>query len=538
MAVISRKTPVPDLVKVQRALISVFDKTGLVEFARHLAKHDIELVSTGGTFQELQSAGLDVRDIADLTGFPEILDGRVKTLHPAVHGGILAIRGEDEHNEAMRQNNIEPIDLVVSNLYPFENTIASDADYATIIENIDIGGPTLIRASAKNHAYVTIATSPNEYSEIGEALDANDGSLPYKLRQRLAQQAFGRTAAYDAVISNWFAGSLDIAAPVWRSIGGELAEVMRYGENPHQKAAFYKTGELRPGVSTAHQVQGKKLSFNNINDTDAAFEMVAEFDPGKMAAVVIVKHANPCGVAVGETLKEAYLNALACDPVSAYGGIVAVNRPLNADVTTEIIKVFTEVIIAPAIEIDAGAMLGSRKNLRLLITDGMPDPREAGLSARTVSGGLLVQSRDNAVIDDMDLKMVTRRTPTDKELADLKIAFKVAKYVKSNAIVYVRDGATVGIGAGQMSRVDSSRIAARKSVDAAGIAEQDAPLTVGSVVASDAFFPFADGLQAAIEAGATAVIQPGGSMRDEQVIAAADEAGIAMVFTGHRHFRH
>ncbi len=538
MSVESRNTPIPDLVPVKRALLSVNDKIGLVKFAKTLAEFNVELVSTGGTFKTLKDAGLDVRDISDLTGFPEIMDGRVKTLHPNVHGGILAIRGEDDHQKAMQEHGIEPIDMVISNLYPFETTIATNADYATCVENIDIGGPTLIRASAKNHAYVTIVTDPLDYDRIGEALKENAGSLPYALRQQLAQAAFARTAAYDAIISNWFARELDIENPRYRTIGGTLSEVMRYGENPHQKAAFYKTGEDRKGVSTAVQLQGKKLSFNNINDTDAAFEMAGEFDPDKMAAVVIVKHANPCGVAVAKTLKEAYLKALACDPVSAFGGIVAMNRTLDAATSAEIVKVFTEVIIAPEADADASAMIAARKNLRLLVTGGMPDPRAPGLSARTVSGGMLIQNRDNAVIDDMDLTVVTKRAPTEKEMADLKIAFRVAKYVKSNAIIYVRDGATVGVGAGQMSRVDSSRIAARKSVDAAEIAGEDAPMTVGSVVASDAFFPFADGLVSAIEAGATAVIQPGGSMRDAEVIAAADEAGIAMVFTGHRHFRH
>jgi phosphoribosylaminoimidazolecarboxamide formyltransferase/IMP cyclohydrolase len=538
MSVKSRNTPVPNLVPVKRALLSVSDKLGLVKFATQLVEHGVELVSTGGTYKELFDAGLAVRDISDLTGFPEIMDGRVKTLHPNVHGGILAIRDEEDHKQAMRDHNIEPIDMVISNLYPFEKTVAANADYADSIENVDIGGPTLIRASAKNHAYVAIVTDPNDYQNIADALAKNKGALPYALRQSLAQKAFARTAAYDAAISNWFANALDIANPPYRTIGGKLAEVMRYGENPHQKAAFYKTGETRKGVATATQLQGKKLSYNNINDTDAAFEMASEFDPDKVAAVVIVKHANPCGVAIGKTLKEAYLKALACDPVSAFGGIVAMNRPLDAATSTEIVKIMTEVIIAPEVEAEANAMIASRKNLRLLITGGMPDPRETGTTVKTVSGGLLVQNRDNAVIDDMELKTVTKRVPTEKELADLKMAFKVAKYVKSNAIIYVRDGATVGVGAGQMSRVDSSRIAARKSVDAAELAGEDAPLTVGSVVASDAFFPFADGLISAIEAGATAAIQPGGSMRDDEVIAAADEAGIAMVFTGHRHFRH
>ncbi len=538
MSVKSRNTPVPDLVRVRRALLSVADKTGLVKFARKLAEYDVELVSTGGTYKELSDAGLAVRDISELTNFPEIMDGRVKTLHPKVHGGILAIRGEAEHIDAMGEHNIQPIDLVVSNLYPFEKTVASGADYANCVENVDIGGPTLIRASAKNHAYVAIVTNPVDYDDIGEALDENEGSLPYSLRQKLAQTAYARTAAYDAAISNWFAESLGIDAPEYRTIGGKLAEVMRYGENPHQTAAFYKTGDGRKGVATAQQLQGKKLSYNNINDTDAAFELVAEFEAEKQAAVAIIKHGNPCGFAVADTQKQAYLRALACDPVSAFGGIIALNKPLDEETAAEIVKILTEVIIAPDVDPIANRMIASRKNMRLLVTSGMPNPRDSGLYAKTVSGGILVQGRDNAVVDDMELKTVTKRAPTEKELVDLKIAFKVAKYVKSNAIIYVRDGATVGVGAGQMSRVDSSRIAARKAVDAAELAEQDTPMTVGSVVASDAFFPFADGLLSAIEAGATAVIQPGGSMRDNEVIAAADEAGIAMVFTGHRHFRH
>ncbi len=538
MTVESRNTPVPDLVRVKRALLSVADKSGLLEFARNLASHGIELISTGGTYRELTNGGLAVLDIAEVTGFPEIMDGRVKTLHPRVHGGILSVRGEADHLQQMADNNIAPIDLVVSNLYPFEKTVQSGADYASSVENIDIGGPALTRAAAKNHAYVTIITDPQDYAEIAASLAENNSHVPYALRQHLAQTAFARTAAYDAAVSNWFGGALEIAAPRHRTIGGELAEIMRYGENPHQQAAFYRTGENRNGVATATQLQGKKLSYNNINDTDAAFEMASEFDPETEAAVVIVKHANPCGVAVGKNLKEAYQRALACDPVSAFGGIVAVNRPLDLETATEIVKVFTEVIIVPDIDADALAVIAARKNLRLLKTGGMADARATGLSARTVSGGLLVQDRDNAVIEDMDLTIVTTRQPTDAEMSDLKIAFRVAKYVKSNAIIYVRDGATVGVGAGQMSRVDSSTIAARKAIDAAETANIETPLTVGSVVASDAFFPFADGLQAAIEAGATAVIQPGGSMRDDEVIAAADAADIAMVFTGHRHFRH
>ncbi len=538
MAVASKKIQAPDLVPVRRALLSVSDKTGLVEFAAALSKAGVELVSTGGTARTIEQAGIAVRDVSDITGFPEIMDGRVKTLHPSVHGALLGVRDDPEHAAAMRQHGIEPIDLVVVNLYPFEEVRQSGADYASIVENIDIGGPAMVRASAKNHAYVAIVTDPEDYASVLNALEMNIGSLSLEFRQKLAAKAFARTAAYDAAISGWFADTLSVEHPTWRAFGGKLDSVMRYGENPHQQAGFYVTGEKRPGVATARQLQGKQLSYNNINDTDAAFELAGEFDPARTAAVAIIKHANPCGVAEGATLQEAYLKALACDPVSAFGGIVALNRPLDAQAAEEIVKTFTEVIIAPDASAEAQEIVAAKKNLRLLATGGMPDPRAAGIGVKSVAGGLLVQSRDNSVVDDLELKVVTKRAPTEKEMADLKFAFRVAKHVKSNAIIYAKDLATVGIGAGQMSRVDSSRIAARKALDAAEAAGMAQPLTKGSVVASDAFFPFADGLLAAIEAGATAVIQPGGSMRDDEVIAAADEHGIAMVFTGMRHFRH
>ncbi|WP_421927737.1 bifunctional phosphoribosylaminoimidazolecarboxamide formyltransferase/IMP cyclohydrolase [Neoaquamicrobium sediminum] len=538
MAVASKNIPAPDLVKARRALLSVSDKTGLVDLARTLAEAGIELVSTGGTAKAIAEAGIAVKDVSDITGFPEIMDGRVKTLHPSVHGGLLAIRDDPEHAAAMREHGIGPIDIAVINLYPFEEVRAAGGDYASVVENIDIGGPAMVRASAKNHAYVAIVTDPADYARLTETLTANDGATPYRFRQELAAKAYARTAAYDAAISGWFAEALDIEAPAWRAFGGKLETVMRYGENPHQKAGFYVNGDKRPGVATARQLQGKQLSYNNVNDTDAAFELVAEFDPARTAAVAIIKHANPCGVAEGDSLREAYLAALACDPVSAFGGIVALNRLLDAEAAEEIVKTFTEVIIAPEASPEAIAIVAAKKNLRLLVTDGLPDPRAAGIMAKSVAGGLLVQSRDNAVVDDLDLKVVTKRAPSDAEMVDLRFAFRVAKHVKSNAIVYARGGATVGIGAGQMSRVDSSRIAARKALDAAEAAGDGEPLTKGSVVASDAFFPFADGLLAAVEAGATAVIQPGGSMRDDEVIAAADEHGIAMVFTGVRHFRH
>jgi len=527
-----------DTKRVTRALISVSDKSGIVDFARTLHERGVALISTGGTHRTLLEAGLPVQEVSDVTGFPEMMDGRVKTLHPKIHGGLLGIRANPEHQAAMFAHGIEAIDLLVVNLYPFEATVAAQKPYDDCVENIDIGGPAMIRAAAKNHQDVAVVVDAGDYEAVLADLDAHDGQTTLTLRKRLAQKAYARTAAYDAAISNWFAAELDIPSPTYRAIGGTLAEEMRYGENPHQKAAFYRTAEARPGVSTARQVQGKQLSFNNINDTDAAFECVGEFDPAKSAAIVIVKHANPCGVAQGSSLVEAYERALACDPVSAFGGIVAMNRALDADAARKIVEIFTEVIIAPDASEEAMAIVAAKKNLRLLLTGGLPDPRAGGLSVRTVAGGLLVQNRDNALVDDMDLKVVTKRAPSDAELADMRFAFRVAKHVKSNAIVYVKGGATVGIGAGQMSRVDSSRIAAWKAGEAAKALGLTDSLARGSVVASDAFFPFADGLLAAAEAGATAVIQPGGSMRDDEVIKAADEAGLAMVFTGHRHFRH
>ncbi|WP_210496585.1 bifunctional phosphoribosylaminoimidazolecarboxamide formyltransferase/IMP cyclohydrolase [Microvirga antarctica] len=527
-----------DLKRVTRALLSVSDKTGLVDFARALTERGVELVSTGGTQKTLAEAGLPVMDVSDLTGFPEMMDGRVKTLHPAVHGGLLGVRANPEHQAAMLAHGIAQIDLLVVNLYPFEATIAANRPYDDCIENIDIGGPAMIRAAAKNHGDVAVVVDGQDYAAVLDELATHDGALTRTLRRRLAQKAYARTAAYDAAISNWFAAELADPTPPFRALGGAIAEVLRYGENPHQTAAFYRTPEQRPGVSTARQVQGKQLSYNNINDTDAAYEAVAEFAPEKSAAIVIVKHANPCGVGEGATLREAYGKALRCDPVSAFGGIVAMNRTLDADAAKAIVEVFTEVIIAPDATDEAIAIVAAKKNLRLLLAGRLPDPRQGGLTLRTVAGGFLAQSRDNAVVDDMDLTVVTTRAPTERELADLRFAFRVAKHVKSNAIVYVKDGATVGFGAGQMSRVDSSRIAAWKAAEAAKAAGLPETLAKGSVVASDAFFPFADGLLAAADAGATAVIQPGGSMRDDEVIKAANEAGLAMVFTGHRHFRH
>jgi phosphoribosylaminoimidazolecarboxamide formyltransferase/IMP cyclohydrolase len=527
-----------DLRRAARALISVSDKTGVVDFARALAGYGIELVSTGGTRKTLSDAGLTVLDVSDLTGFPEMMDGRVKTLHPAVHGGLLAIRGNREHVAAMKAHHIGAIDLLVVNLYPFEATVTRGADFATCVENIDIGGPAMIRAAAKNHDDVAVLVDADDYAAVLGELAQHGGRTTLALRRRLGAKAYARTAAYDAAIANWFAGELKDTAPAYLAIGGRLIEQLRYGENPHQTASFYRTPDSRAGVATARQAQGKQLSYNNINDTDAAYECVAEFDPARTAACAIIKHANPCGVAEGDTLLDAYRKALACDPVSAFGGIVALNRRLDADAARAITEIFTEVIIAPDATEEATAIVGAKKNLRLLLAGGVPDPRAAGLVAKTVAAGLLVQSRDNAVVDDTDLKPVTKRAPTNAELRDLRFAFRVAKHVKSNTIVYAKDLATVGIGAGQMSRIDSARIAARKAEDAAKAAGLKEPATKGSVVASDAFFPFADGLLVAIAAGATAIIQPGGSVRDDEVIKAADDHGIAMVVTGTRHFRH
>jgi len=526
-----------DLYPVKRALLSVSDKTGLVDLGKALAAHGVELLSTGGTAKALREAGLDVKDVAEVTGFPEMMDGRVKTLHPVVHGGLLALRDNDEHVAAMDAHSIGGIDLVVVNLYPFEETVAKGAEYAEVIENIDIGGPAMIRSAAKNHGFVNVIVDTEDYAAVIAELEANKGATTYALRQRLAQTAYARTAAYDTAVSTWMAAQVG-ETPRRRTFGGTLAQTLRYGENPHQQAAFYTDGSNRPGVATAKQHQGKELSYNNINDTDAAFELVSEFDPAQGPACAIIKHANPCGVGTGETMIEAYTRAFDCDRTSAFGGIIALNQTLDGATAEAISGIFTEVVIAPDADADALAIFAKKKNLRLLTTNGLATPDTAQLTARQVSGGWLVQDKDVGRITRDDLKVVTKRAPSEQELSDLLFAWTVAKHVKSNAIIYVKDGATVGVGAGQMSRVDSTRIAARKAQDMAEAMGLPALLTQGSVVASDAFFPFADGLITAAEAGATALIQPGGSMRDDEVIAAADEAGLAMVFTNMRHFRH
>jgi phosphoribosylaminoimidazolecarboxamide formyltransferase / IMP cyclohydrolase len=527
-----------DLAPIARALISVSDKTGLEDLAKALSGRGIEILSTGGTAAALAKTGAKVIDVAEATGFPEMMDGRLKTLHPRVHGGLLAVRADPAHQASMIAHDIRPIDLLVVNLYPFEATLKRDAAFEERIENIDIGGPAMIRGAAKNHNDVVVIVEPEDYAQLIEEMAAHDGSTTLSFRRAMAQKAYARTAAYDAAISNWLARDIGEARPTWRAFGGRLVNPLRYGENPHQSAGFYVSPDVRPGVATARQVQGKELSYNNINDTDAAYELAAEFDPRESAAVAIIKHANPCGVALGASLAEAYEKALACDPVSAFGGVIALNRKLDAAAARKIVEIFTEVIIAPDADEDAIAIVATKKNLRLLLAGALPDAKSPSLTVRSVSGGLLVQERDNGAVPASALKTVTRRAPSAQELADLAFAWKVCKHVKSNAIVFAREGKTVGIGAGQMSRVDSTRIAVSKAHDVAKAAGLTTSALIGSAVASDAFFPFADGVEAAAAAGAAAIIQPGGAMRDADTIAAADKAGMAMVFTSMRHFRH
>ena len=525
--------------RVTRALLSVSDKTGLIELGRSLAAHGVALVSTGGTAKALRDAGLAVMDISELTGFPEMMDGRVKTLHPKVHGGLLAVRDDPAHLASMDEHEIEPIDLVVVNLYPFAQTVAKGAARDEIIENIDIGGPSMVRSAAKNHASVTILTDPADYARLIEEMDAKQGATSYDFRRLCAAKAYAATAEYDAMIASWFAfADQGKMFPDKLPVPLKLSAELRYGENPHQKAALYvPAGPAAKGIGQAEQVQGKELSYNNLNDADAALGLVAEFRDGP-PTVVIVKHANPCGVATGETLIEAYRSAFQCDSVSAFGGIIAVNRPLDGPTAEAITEIFTEVVAAPGADEAARAVFAKKKNLRLLLTGDLPNPARGGLDIKSIAGGVLVQSRDNGSVSRDMLRVVTKRAPTEREIEDCLFAWTIAKHVKSNAIVYAKDGITAGIGAGQMNRRDSSRIAAAKAAEAAETFGWAQPRTVGSAVASDAYFPFPDGLLAAAEAGATAVIQPGGSIGDDKVIAAADEAGLAMVFTGMRHFRH
>jgi len=528
-----------DLVPVRRALISLSDKSGLDQLAAGLTRHGVEIVSTGGTAAKLRELGTEVRDISDLTGFPEMMDGRVKTLHPKVHGALLGVRDNPQHTAAMQEHGIATIDLVVVNLYPFLNTVIGGADRDSIIENVDIGGPSMVRSAAKNHAHVACLTDPGDYAEFLAEIDALGGNTSLELRKKLAAKAFALTAAYDSTISQWFAfADQGERWPNTWTIAAKLEMPLRYGENPHQQAALYvPLGPAIRGIAQAEHVQGKELSYNNLNDANAALELVSEFREGE-PTVVIVKHANPCGVATRGTLLDAWKEALACDSISAFGGIVASNRPLDGATAEAITEIFTEVVVAPDADENARAIFAKKKNLRLLLTGELPDPSRAGWTIAVIAGGLLVQDRDNAMVALDKLKCVTKRQPTEREVADCLFAWTVAKHVKSNAIVYARDGVTAGIGAGQMNRRDSARIAALRAREAAEANGWDKPRTIGSAVASDAFFPFADGLLAAAEAGATAVIQPGGSIRDDEVIAAADQAGLAMLFTGMRHFRH
>ena len=522
---------------IKRALLSVSDKTGLADFAKGLAELGIALISTGGTASTLKAAGLNVLDVSDLTGFPEIMDGRVKTLHPKIHGGLLSVRGNATHESARRNNAIENIDLLVVNLYPFEDALEKGASRNEIIENIDIGGPAMIRAAAKNHESVTVIVDPRDYDQVLSELRENHAATHADTRQHLAAKAYSRTASYDAAISLWFNTELGNTTPDYFALGGLKQQDLRYGENPHQSAALYRMVGGAAGIGSARQIQGKELSYNNINDADAALGAIREFD-GKTPACVIVKHANPCGVATASTLSQAYQNAFACDQTSAFGGIIALNQKLDGRTAEEISRIFTEVILVPEADEEARRILSAKKNLRLLVLPSLGGSGSKSLSVKTIAGGFLVQTGDHARIEDMELKTVSRRQPTDQELADLKFAFRVAKHVKSNAIVFAKHGATVGIGAGQMSRIDSTRIAARKAEDAREALGLQSSLIKGSVVASDAFFPFPDGVEAAAAAGATAVIQPGGALKDADVIAAADAAGLAMVFAGYRHFRH
>jgi phosphoribosylaminoimidazolecarboxamide formyltransferase / IMP cyclohydrolase len=520
---------------IHRALISVSDKTGIIPFASALAARGVTLISTGGSARTLAAACLPVTEVAEITGFEEFLDGRVKTLHPAIHAGLLARRDRPDHLAALTERGIAPIDLLACNLYPFSQTVASGARSEDCIENIDIGGVALIRAAAKNHDAVTVVSDPADYERVLAELAAGDGAISTELRRTLARKAFFITATYDAAIAEWMAREEGVRFPETMALATHLVQRLRYGENPHQAAALYRTNETRSGIAIARQLQGKELSYNNYSDGDAAFELVAEFE---RPAVAIVKHANPCGVAIGETIRAAWEKALACDPVSAYGGIVALNRSLDVATAEAIGRLFIEVVIAPDTEVEAAAVLARRSSLRLLVTGGLPDAAAAGRTFRSLAGGVLVQERDRLSVGREGLRTVTRREPSEAEITDLLFADKVVKHVKSNAVVFARSLATVGIGAGQMNRVDPVRIAAARAAEVGRAAGLERSPTFGSVLSSDAFFPFADGLEAAIEAGVTAVIQPGGSIRDAEVIAAADAAGIAMVFTGLRHFRH
>ena len=523
-------------IKIKRALISVTDKRDLEKIAKVLLKNKIEILSTGGTAKYLKQNSIPVKEVSDQTNFPEILDGRVKTLNPIIHGGILFRRDDPSHLEQIQKHDIYEIDLLIINLYRFRETLQKTSKNRDIIENIDIGGPAMIRAGAKNHEFVTVVTDPNDYPEFISQID-NNGKIKYSYRKYLAAKAFRLTNEYDNAISDWLEDKEIISStfPENLSINLNKSFEMRYGENPHQKAALYKTSDERKGITNSKKLQGKELSYNNINDADAAFELICEF---KKPAVAIIKHANPCGVAENDDLCSAWEKALQTDPVSAFGGIVSINRELTKDLAIKMKSLFLEVIIAPSIDKEALKIFADKPNVRILTTGSLASPEDKGLLFKSISGGMLVQSRDYKVLNSDNIKIVTKRKPTKKEIDDLMFAWKVAKHTKSNAIVYAKNLQTVGIGAGQMSRIDSTSIANEKAKKASKLAKLKTSMAYKSVVASDAFFPFADGLIAAANAGVTAVIQPGGSIRDKEVIAAADERNIAMIFTSVRHFRH
>ena len=519
-------------IKIKTALVSVSDKTGLKELVDCLTKHNIHIISTGGTAKSIQELGAVVNDVSSVTNFPEMMDGRVKTLHPNIHGGLLAKRDSEDHKKSQNEHGIQDIDLVVVNLYPFEETINSSSDEETCIENIDIGGPAMLRSAAKNHQFVTVVTDTNDYQGLISELNKNDGSTTLEFRKKLAAKTYATTAQYDTLISNWFLKDNNELKTNFLS-PSTLSSKLRYGENPHQSAGIYKSSFQKSGIPYANLIQGKELSYNNINDADAALQLIKEFD-SKESAVAIIKHANPCGVACGKSLVDAYEKAFSCDTTSAFGGIIAVNQTLDEDTAKKIIEIFTEVIIVPDITEGAKKILQGKNNIRVLVINNMND-NKINYSFKSIEGGILVQSNDNKEIKDSDLKVVTKIQPTNEQKSDMLFAFKVCKHVKSNAIIYVKNKKTIGIGAGQMSRVDSAKIASKKNSEMKQTNENSLK---DSIVASDAFFPFPDGLLVTISSGAAAVIQPGGSIKDDEVIKAADEAGISMIFTGTRHFKH
>ena len=519
-------------IKIKTALISVLDKSGLDTIVQCLKEHNVKIISTGGTSKSISEMGADVTDVSSITNFPEMMDGRVKTLHPNVHGGLLSKRDNNEHIQSQKDHGIEDIDLVIVNLYPFEETIKSQDNEEICIENIDIGGPAMLRSGAKNHKFVTVVTDVNDYDKLIREMQQNNGSTTLEFRKQLAAKTFLTTAYYDSLISNWFQRNSKEPSEKF-STAGNLSSTLRYGENPHQSASLYKSSLQQSGIPYATLLQGKELSYNNINDADAALQLIKEFDK-KIPTVAIIKHANPCGVASGVSLCEAYTKAFSCDTTSAFGGIIALNQIIDKDSAVEIIKIFTEVIIAPGITDEAKEIFESKSNLRILILPSLHE-KNGSQNYKSIEGGILVQTNDNEETIKSDLKVVTQNEPSDNQIEDMLFAFKVCKHVKSNAIIYVKNKKTIGIGAGQMSRVDSAKIASQKNSE---MNPSDENSLKDSVVASDAFFPFADGLLITIESGATAVIQPGGSVKDEEVIAAADEAGISMVFTGKRHFKH